>query len=262
MAGGQSLMPLMNMRLATPAAVIDLNSLEKELTYLNRDGGVLRIGALTRHYQLEESALIAADCPIIREAESLIGHPQIRSRGTIGGSLCHADPSAELPLIFTLLDGRMTLRSTEGERVVGPADFFLSYLMTQVSPVEIATEVRFSVIPEGAGQAIEEFSPRHGDFAIVAVACQVTLDSQERLRDVRMAVGGASSTPADVSGVLESYRGERLTPALAEAALGETLERLDPTDDLHATAQYRLDLVRALGTRALQTACQRARAAF
>ncbi len=259
MAGGQSLMPLMNMRLAMPAAVIDLNGLEGELGYLYREGDTLRIGALTRHYQLEDSPVIAQDCPVIREAESLIGHPQIRSRGTIGGSLCHADPSAELPLIFTLLDGRVTLNSVDGERVVGPADFFLSYLMTEVSATEIATEVRLPALPAGAGQAIEEFSPRHGDFAIAAVACQIALDAQGRLAAARLAVGGASSTPKDVSDVLNAHQGERLTDDLAKSVLDKVMSLIDPLDDLHATAQYRLDLVRALGRSAIAKASQRAR---
>lgn len=256
-AGGQSLMPLMNMRLATPAVLIDLECLSDELAYIEEKSGILRVGPLTPHYQLEESPVIARACPIITEAEAFIGHSQIRSRGTIGGSLSHADPSAELPLIWTLLDGRATLATTTGQRVVGPEEFFISYLMTSLAPDEIITEVRLPVVPQGAGQALEEFAPRHGDFALAAVACQVSLDPAGFLSEARLAVGGAAPTPVDVSEVLEAYRGEAVNEKLAVAVAKKIVTHLDPSDDLHAGREYRLDLVRELARRAILKSYQR-----
>ncbi len=256
-AGGQSLMPLMNMRLATPAALIDLESLSGELAYIEEGNGLLRVGPLTPHYRLEESPVIARACPIITEAEALIGHPQIRSRGTIGGSLSHADPSAELPLIWTLLEGRAILATKTGQRVLRPQEFFISYLMTALAPDEIITEVQLPVALEGVGQALEEFSPRHGDFALAAVACQVSLDEAGCLRGARLAVGGAGPTPIDVSEVLEGYRGEAVTEKLALAVANQMVTHLDPPDDLHASREYRLNLVRELGRRAILKSYQR-----
>jgi CO/xanthine dehydrogenase FAD-binding subunit len=260
MAGGQSLMPLMNMRLATPAAILDLNNLADDLCYQRRDNDTVFIGSLTRHYQLEDSRLLARDCPVIPMAESMIGHPQIRSRGTVGGSLCHADPCAELPLIWTMLDGCMILRSQGGERRLQASEFFVSYLMTATEPREILTEVQIPVIPPRTGQAIEELSLRHGDFALAAVACQVSLDDQQRLVAARLAVGGAAPTPVDVSDVLDCHRSELVTDRLVDRVLEELPEHLDPIEDLHATAEYRLDLVHALAARAIWAAWARARA--
>lgn len=254
MAGGQSLLPLMNMRLATPSAVIDLNGVRAELAYIKSTPDLVSIGAMTRHHELEDSALIGQVAPVVHQAEKLIGHPQIRSRGTIGGSLCHADPSAELPLIFTLLNGQITLRSCEGERTVGAEAFFLSYFMTGIVATEIATEIQLRPLTLGAGQAIEEFSLRHGDFALAVVASQIALDHRQRLTEGRMAVGGAAPVPVDVSEALDSHRGELVTDIVIETVLDDVLKQLEPIDDLHATAQYRLDLVKALGFRAIRNA--------
>lgn len=258
MAGGQSLIPLMNMRLATPAAVIDLNVLEDELQYIRPAGDALVMGGLTRHVQLEESSLIAEACPLIAEAEGLIGHPQIRSRGTLGGSLVHADPAAELPLVMTLLEATLRLRSQRGERQMAPAEFFLTYLTTAILPDEILTEITVPVLPPRTGQAIAEFSLRHGDFAIVAVAAQVELDDDDQLLSGRLAIGGAASIPVDASEVFTGIRGRVVTDALIRDALRDLGSRLDPADDLHASASYRVDLAETLAFRATKTALGRA----
>lgn len=259
LAGGQSLIPLMNIRLAEPEIVIDLNPLEGELSYVRVHDGRLRIGALTRHFIVERDPLVLAHAPLLAEATAKIGHAAIRSRGTIGGSLVHADPSAELPLAAMTLGATVTLRSAAGEREIAARDFFISSLTTDLAADELLVEVVFPVMPPHTGQAIEEFSRRHGDFAIVAAAAQITVETDGSLAGARLGIGGASPVPLDCSAILEPLIGS----APADPELRRALERLasvlEPDSDIHAGAEYRRELALEMALRAARRAYDRAR---
>jgi carbon-monoxide dehydrogenase medium subunit len=172
LAGGQSLMPLLNFRLSRPAALVDLNGI-RSLAYIEEDAGHVRLGAMTRQRAIEFSPVVRRRLPLLAEATALVGHLPIRTRGTIGGSLAHADPSAEYPAILAALDGAVVVRGPRGERVLTSAELFRSYLATSLGADEMLVEVRLPAMPAGAGFAFEEFSRRHGDFAIVGIACML-----------------------------------------------------------------------------------------
>lgn len=261
LAGGQSLIPLLNMRLAHPEVIVDLNPLEPQLSYVRKDGDMLRLGAMTRHYSLRTHPEIEQHCPIIAEAINLIGHAAILTRGTIGGSLVHADPAAELPLVLLTLSGTVTLCNTASQRVLAASDFFLTYLSTNIEPDELLTEIALPVMPARSGQALEEFSMRHGDFALVAAAAQVVLDVNSCLQNVRLGIGGAGSTPIDCSHVLAPLLGQSPEPAHIREVLRGIVGELDPPEDIHASAQYRAELAQVLAYRALERAIAKARLA-
>jgi aerobic carbon-monoxide dehydrogenase medium subunit len=257
-AGGQSLIPLMNIRLAEPEILIDLNPLEAELGYVRLDGAFLRIGALTRHYRIEHDPLILAHAPLLAEATTQIGHAAIRSRGTIGGSLVHADPAAEFPLAAIALGATVTLRKLDGARTLDASVFFLSSLMSDVEPDEILVETSFPVMPPRSGQAIEEFSRRHGDFALVAAAAQVTLEGDGRIAGTRLAIGGASPVPSDARESLAPLVGTRPDENALREAASAVAQQLDPDSDIHASAEYRRELAVETALRALRRAYVRA----
>ena len=235
LAGGQSLVPLVNYRLARPRLIVDINGLP--LASVHADDGRLRLGALTRHHELEESPEIARRCPLLGEAARLVGNVRVRSLGTLGGSLAHADPAAELPMAMVALDAHLTLASSSGRRMVPAREFFRGYLTTALAPDELLTEIAVPVVP-GAGWAIEEFSRRPGDFAIVAVAALVTLDRRSRVED---ALRGGE--PADA----------RLARAAEIARDG-----LEPPSDAFVSGAYRRLLAGVLCRRALGRAVARA----
>ncbi len=257
LAGGQSLIPVLNMRLATPDVLIDLNELDSDLNFISPDTNHIKIGALTRHYQLETSPLISKNVPIITEAERLIGHVAIRSRGTLGGSLAHADPSAELPLVASLLNARMTLQSKHATRTIPAAEFFLAYLMTSMEPTEILTEITIPTLPGRSGQSIQEFALRHGDFAIAVAGAQVTMDEDGCISDARLTLGGVGGTPLDMSASLAPLVGSRPLPEDIERLMKEICQDLEPDGDIHADSAYRKDLAITLSTRALVDGLQK-----
>src|SRR5262252_7512369 len=193
LAGGQSLMPLLNFRLSRPAAIIDLNGIAG-LAYIREDDGIIRFGAMTRQRTIEFSDVVKRRLPLLTEATALVGHLPIRTRGTIGGSLAHADPSAEYPAVLTALDGSVVARSPRGERALRSGELFQSYLTTCLGADEILVEVRLPAMPAGAGFAFEEFSRRHGDFAIAGIAAMV-VGSNERCTAARLATAGAGPVP-------------------------------------------------------------------
>lgn len=258
LAGGQSLIPLLNMRLAHPEVIVDLNPLEPQFNYIRRDGSMLRIGALTRYYVLRTNPEILRHCPMLADAADLIGHAAILTRGTIGGSLVHADPAAELPLVFATLRGMITLQSAQGSRIVDARDFFLTYLTTSVEPDEILTEVALPFIPAHSGQAIEEFSMRRGDFALVTAAAQVTLAADATLQGGRLGIGGVAPTPADCSHLLASLVGKVPTQAELREALHPIEDEINPQGDIHASALYRKELAQTLAYRAIERAIRHA----
>lgn len=257
LAGGQSLMPLMNLRLARPQVLIDINRLA-ELSYMKPGNGAgLVIGGLTRQRLVERSGLVQERNPLLAATIPLIGHQQIRNRGTIGGSLVHADPAAELPALALLLEAEFVLRSLRGERVAQARDFYLSYMTTTIEPTEVLTEARFPPWQPRAGWAIQEISRRHGDFAMVGVATLLTLDGSKACADARIALFGVGATAARVEKAEAALKGTPLQRRhLAEAA-SIVSEAVDPDSDVHASAEYRKEVAGVLTRRALEAALQR-----
>ena len=252
LAGGQSLMPLLNFRLSRPAALVDLNAIPS-LAYIREKDGEVRFGAMTRQRTIEFSPLVRQRLPLLTEATALVGHLPIRTRGTIGGSLAHADPSAEYPAVLAALDGTVVVRSPRGERALRPAELFQSYLTTSLGPDEILVEVRLPAMAAGAGFAFEEFSRRHGDFAIVGIAATLVGDGQ-RCAMARLATAGAGPVPMRLRSAEEILERDGLSEAAVEAAARRAAELVEPDSDIHASAAYRRNLTRVLTGRALRRA--------
>ena len=253
LAGGQSFVPLLNLRIASVESVVDLNRLD-DLAYITRDNDTLCIGAMTRHRQMEVSDEIRAAQPLLCRAAAEVGHLAIRNRGTIGGSLVHADPAAEWPLVAAALDAQFVLRSQDNSRTVSAREFFLAPLMTAIEPNEILCEVRFPVAPVGAVWGFQELCRRPGDFAIVAIACQLTLDDGGTCSAASLAVGGAHSTPLYVAEVEPILIGSQGDAAVMTAAAEKAAAAVDPSGDVHGSADYRRRMVKVLTQRALKEA--------
>jgi len=260
LAGGQSLIPAMNFRVAQPAMLVDLNPLT-ELDYVREaDGGELRVGAMTRQRRIERDALAARLAPLLHGAMPHIAHPQIRNRGTIGGSLVHADPAAELPVIAVALDARFHARSASGERWISAAEFFLGLFTTTLMPDELLVEIAFPPLPAGAGWAFVEFARRHGDYALMGVAARLALDAGDICRDARLVYLNAGDGPVDAKQAAGLLRGQALTPDAIEAAASMAAEtEIAPTGNVHAAPEYQRHLARVLTRRALMQAFERAR---
>ncbi len=252
LAGGQSLMPLLNFRLSRPAALVDLNAIPS-LAYIREENGEVRFGAMTRQRTIEFSPLVRQRLPLLTEATALVGHLPIRTRGTIGGSLAHADPSAEYPAVLAALDGTVVVRSPRGERALRPSELFQSYLTTSLGPDEILVEVRLPAMAAGAGFAFEEFSRRHGDFAIVGIAAMLVGDGQH-CATARLATAGAGPVPMRLRSAEEILERDGLSEAAVEAAARRAAELVEPDSDIHASAAYRRNLTRVLTGRALRRA--------
>jgi CO/xanthine dehydrogenase FAD-binding subunit len=252
LAGGQSLMPLLNFRLSRPAALVDLNRIPS-LAYVREQDGQVRLGAMTRQRTIEFSPVVRERVPLLGEATRWVGHLPIRTRGTIGGSIAHADPAAEYPAVLTALDGEVVARGPKGERVVKAKDLFQTYLMTSLTPDEILVEVRMPAMPAGAGYALEEFARRHGDFAIVGIAAVVVKDGA-RCALARLATAGAGPVPVRLRAAEEILERDGLTDAAIEAASRRASELVSPDSDIHASADYRRHLTGVLTKRALKRA--------
>lgn len=259
LAGGQSLIPLLNMRLAAPRALVDINRIgglgDVEVT-----ADHVRVGALVRHTELERHDGAARANPLLRQALQHVAHPVIRNRGTTVGSIAHADPAGEMPAVMAVLDGEVELRSAAGTRTVAAGDYFLGPLESDTRPGEIATAVRFPNPGPRSGTALMELSRRHGDYALAGVAVVVTLDEAQRVHRVRAGYLGVDVVPLvlDLTEACRQQLADAFDPASAvELATG----KLDPEDDIHATADYRRHLAGVLTGRALRAAVARARAA-
>ena len=251
LAGGQSLIPLLALRLAQPAVLIDINGVA-ELSGVSTNDGWVTIGATTREYVAEESATIAESVPLLAAALPLIGHEAIRSRGTVGGSLAHADPAAELPAVARALNAEFVVRGP-GERVVPAAEWFEGYLTTSRGPDELLTEVRFLAARPGTGTSFQEVARRHGDFAMVGLATSVTLNVGT-ITDARLAFAGVSDVPARATAAEELLEGERPTAELFDEAARVAAADIDPPSDLHGSAEYRKKVAAALVRRGLREA--------
>lgn len=252
-AGGQSLVPMMNMRLAQPAHVIDLNALE-ELTGIARSADTLSIGALTRHHELATNRLVRDACPLLAQAAGTIGHFAIRQRGTLGGSMANADPAAQLPLIARTLSARIKVAANGGTREIEAADFLLATMTTSLDADEIVTAVDFPCARPGEKQGFELFSRRQGDFAIAACATTAVVEAG-RLSALRIGIGGVSDVPFTLDEVAADFEGA-LADAATVARIGKhAAAAVEPVDHPHISAAFRRDLVEALTARALARAC-------
>lgn len=253
LAGGQSLVALLNLRLARPDALLDIGPLD-ELRGHRRSNGSLEVGALTTQRELERESSLADVCPLLAEAIPHVGHAAIRNRGTVGGTIAHADPAAEVPVVLAALGGSVTLRSTGGERSVPAEEFFKGFLMTAARPDELVTSVAFPTTDANVGTAFEEFARRPADFALVSVACAIERDEGGAVRSARMALGGVAGTPFVVDG-LDALAGSAGRDAAAGAA--EIVDRaIDPPGDVHGSVEYRRHLARELVKRAVTRALE------
>jgi carbon-monoxide dehydrogenase medium subunit len=257
LAGGQSLMPMLNFRLARPAALVDVNRIAA-LAYVREDDGTVALGAMTRQRTIEFSPEVARRLPLLREATRWVGHLPIRSRGTIGGSIAHADPSAEYPAVLTALEGEVVAQGPRGRRTLRAGELFEGYLTTRLAPDELLVEVRLPAMPAGAGYAFEEFARRHGDFAIVGIAAMVVRDDA-RCRTARLAAAGAGPVPLRLRAAEEILERDGLGDAAIAAAAARAAELVQPDSDVHASADYRRHLTGVLTARALTRAVERAR---
>ena len=257
LAGGQSLIPAMNFRIAGPALLVDVNKLAA-LDYVHRVDDELRIGALTRVQRLERDPLVHAHWPLLPETVPHIAHPQIRNRSTVGGSLAHADPAAELPVIVTALGGRLRLQSATGERWVGADDFFVSLFTTTIAPDEMLVEVAVPAPPARTGTAFMEVARRHGDYAMMGVAAVVTLDAAGACSAVRLVFLNAGDRPMSARRAAAALHGQLPDSAVLAAAANTAAAELEPMGSVHATPAYQRHLARVLAQRALKLAVQRA----
>ncbi|MBO0737697.1 MAG: xanthine dehydrogenase family protein subunit M, partial [Alphaproteobacteria bacterium] len=252
LAGGQSLVPMMNFRLATPAAIVDLNRIGA-LAGLEEEDGIIRIGAMTRQRQIEFAPLVERKLPLLREAVRWIGHLPTRTRGTIGGSIAHADPAAEIPMILQALAGEVVVHGPQGERRIAAPDLFVSPLTTSLATDEIITEVRFAAMPAEACFAIEEFARRKGDFAIAAIAVMLIREA-DRCTKARLAtagIGPVTSRLREAEAILEEKGLDE--PAIAAAA-EKAAELVEPMSDQHGSADFRRHLTAVLTRRAVRKA--------
>lgn len=259
LAGGQSLIPAMNFRLAAPAVLVDLNGVG-ELAYIKELADGLRIGAMTRHVQVERSPVIASRAPLLAETMPFVAHVAIRTRGTIGGSLAHADPAAELPALMLVMDARFRIQNREGSREIAATDFFTGLFSTSLEPGELLTEVAIPT-PKGhaRGSAFLEFSRRRGDFALAGVAVTVAIDAQGTCADARIGLFGVGDRPLLASRAAASLMGQGPNAdAVRAAAHTAATDEIDPSNDIHASSRYRRHLAEVLTRRALERAFHRA----
>jgi CO/xanthine dehydrogenase FAD-binding subunit len=256
LAGGQSLVPVMNFRLATPAMLIDLNRITA-LSYIGESQGTVSIGAMTRQRHVEKSDVIAKHAPLLAETMPFIAHPQIRNRGTIGGSLAHADPAAELPAVMMALDARFKLQSAQGERWVNARDFFTGLFTTALQPNEMIVEIQVPAMSSRTGWAFDEVSRRHGDYALAGVAAIVTLDTQGRCSDARLVCLGVGPQPMRIQHATRALIGQIPTSDILRAVAEAAPSELAPSSDIHASADFRRHLAKVLTVRVLEKALAR-----
>jgi CO/xanthine dehydrogenase FAD-binding subunit len=258
LAGGQSLMPLLNLRLTRPKILIDLNGISG-LAHIGASAAGLSIGAMTRQTAVERSPIVREKCPILAEAIRHIGHVAIRHRGTVGGSLAHADPAAELPAVALALNAKFEIARDGTSRSVQAEEFFIDYLTTALSPDEILREIIFPVLQPSSGYAIEEIARRHGDFALAGTVTLVELDGAGNIADLRIALFGVAPTPVRAREVEQALIGQHPHDALIREAAALVHGALKPAGDSRASGSYRKRAAAVLTARALTRAVQRCR---
>jgi carbon-monoxide dehydrogenase medium subunit len=255
LAGGQSLMPMLNMRFVLPDHVIDLNRVEG-LSYIRENNGAIEIGAMTRQRDLEFSDVVRKRLPLMHEAIQQVGHRQTRNRGTLGGSLCHLDPSAEMVSVAAAVDAKVTVAGRNGERTIDFADFPVAYMTPALEPDEILTGVTLPCWPTGHGYAFVEFARRHGDFAIVSAAALIEEDNTGKVTRASVTVGGMGPAPVRAHDVEQAIIGHVPEENLLRE-ICEPLRKLDAIEDIHAPSSYRQQLATVLSRRALLKAHER-----
>lgn len=258
LAGGQSLIPTMNFRLARPSVLIDINGLKALAGVARAEGEGIRIGALTRYRDLERDSAFLTACPLFADALPHIAHPQIRNRGTIGGNLSHADPASELPALTVAMQGRMRLKSSKGEREVAASGFFQGLLTTDIAEDEMLVEIAFPAPNPRTGTCFMEVARRKGDFALAGVAAIVTLDGEKRCSSARLALCGVGETPVDASSAVASLIGHPCTDEAFEVVAANVPEMIAPAGNVHGSADYQQHIAGILTQRALGIAHQRA----
>ena len=256
LAGGQSLIPAMNFRLAAPAALVDLNQLTGLSGITESADGGLAIGAMTRHREVERSPLVRDRAPLLSLAMPFIAHSQIRSRGTLGGSLAHADPAAELPAVMVALEARLVVESTRGSRMIPAGEFFVGLFTTALEPGELITRIEIPPALPGSGAAFLERARRHGDYALVGVAVVVTRDAG-RVGEARIVLFSVGEGPVRAGAAERALAGGAGDAAAIRAAAQAVQQDIDPPSDIHASAAYRRQLATVLTGRALTTAFER-----
>jgi CO/xanthine dehydrogenase FAD-binding subunit len=255
-AGGQSLVPMLNFRLLRPTTLVDINRIGS-LSFIRDEAQAIRIGALTRHHRLETSPIVAEHLPVVAEAMKHVAHLAIRNRGTIGGSLSHADPAAELPMMTLLLDAKLAIASAAGKRTVPAREFFVDALTTDLRDGELLTEIEVPKLAPQSGWGFAEVSRRGGDFALAAAAAILTLRGGT-VAEARIAVMGVGKTPLRMSAAEAMLAGQAVSPSLLEQAADVVRAAVEPETDLHASADYRRHLVGVLVQRTLADAWRRA----
>jgi carbon-monoxide dehydrogenase medium subunit len=257
LAGGQSLIPAMNFRLARPSVLIDINDLGDLAGCARPDESRVRLGALTRYRALERDGDFLKSCPLFADALPHIAHPQIRNRGTIGGNLSHADPASELPAVAVAMQARLRLKSIGGERELSAADFFVGLLTTDLQPDEMLVDIALPVQQPNSGACFMEIARRRGDFALAGVAAIVTLDSEGRCSQVRLGLCGVGETPVDASDAASPLIGETFSDEAIEAVMAGVRRAIDPVGNVHATPEYQRHIAGVLVGRALRAAHER-----
>lgn len=258
LAGGQSLVPAMNFRVVQPSALIDLNRV-KQLDYVLEDGESVRIGAMTRERTLEHEPLISKRYPLLAEAMPNVAHPQIRNRGTLGGSLAHADPAAELPVIMLALGARLKVRSASAERWVDAQNFFSGMFNTDLAPDEMLAEIELPSLPIHTGWAFLEVAPRAGDYALMGIAALVTLDEAGECKEAKLVYLNAGDGPVDAKEAAGLMAGQALNDQLIDSVAAVASEQeINPFGNIHASVEYQRHLAKVLTKKALKIAVERA----
>lgn len=258
LAGGHSLIPAMKLRLSEPQVLIDISRI-KELSYIRQDGSTIRIGATTTHYSIESSDLLRRVCPLLPEAATYLGDVQVRNKGTIGGSLAHADPAADWPAVVIALNADLVVAGPKGERVIKAENFFVELFTTALQPGEILREVRFAVPQGRIGQCYKKFRHPASGFAVVGVAVSVALDSSGKCQSAGVGVTGASPKAYRATGVENALKGAALNDKAISAAAAHVADGVDGYTDLFASGEYRRHLAEVYTRRALETAVSRAK---
>jgi len=260
LAGGQSLIPTMNFRMAQPGVLVDINRIS-DLSYIvHDDKGTVLIGAMTRQSVAERHEIIRNQAPLIYETLPLVAHPQIRNRGTLGGSIAHADPAAEMPAVTMALNARYAIRNKSGERWVDAKDFFVGLFATVLEPEDLLTEIAIPQLPSRSGYAFSEVSRRHGDYAMCGVATVLTLDDSDKCKEARMVFLSVGDTPQEATQAADALKGEEVSKRrILEAASVAAEKDIDPSADIHASKAFRRQLAKVVVRDTLQKALARAK---
>ncbi len=255
-AGGHSLLPMMKLRLARPGVLVDLSKIP-DLSGIQQENGQITIGALTTHYEIESSDLLKDKCPLLPQTARVIGDAQVRNRGTIGGSLAHADPAADIPASILALGGELRVRGPDSDRWIQAEDFFLGLMTTALKPDEILTKIRIPVLSDRVGTSYQKVAQKASGFAIVGVAVHLGMDGG-LCAEIGVGVTGLGSKPYRARGVEEGLRNRRLEPSVIEAASSQVAQDVDPLEDIHASAEFRAHLARLYTARAIAEAAKMA----